>query len=340
MNQDVLLEVDNLHTWFADNGKIVQAVNGVTFSLRHGEVLGLVGESGCGKSSTCRSIIGLVQHGGLNTQGRILYNGQDLLQFSEREMAALRGKEISMIFQEPMNALNPVTTIGEQLAESMIHLNLSKDEVRKQSIDMLRLVGIASPELRLGFYPHQLSGGMRQRAMIAIALAPRPKLLLADEPTTALDVTIQDQIMKLLLRLIKELGMSLILVTHNLGVASAMCDSIAVMYAGHIVERASAHDLFYFPRHPYTYGLICSLPMSKAEQNRLTPIMGTPPDLSRSIQGCPFAPRCIYAEARCRQELPQQVEVGKDHVSSCFYLDKLQNLPAVVEGPQPVTSKE
>lgn len=333
MNQEKVLEVKDLHTWFSNKGNIIQAVNGVSFDVHRGEVLGLVGESGCGKSSTCRSIIGLVQSGGYNVKGEILYEGKNLLNLSEKEWNSIRGSQISMIFQEPMNALNPVTTIGEQMAEAMVKLNLTKKEIKMRSIELLKRVEISSPEMRLSFYPHQLSGGMRQRAMIAIALASKPRLLLADEPTTALDVTIQDQIIKLLLQLIHDLDMSLVLVTHDLGVASSMCDSIAVMYAGRIVEQASAHDLFYHPSHPYTYGLMRSLPLYKDKKTKLSPIKGVPPSLSSRIIGCPFAPRCEYVTDQCKKMYPPLQQPSPHHYSCCFHIDQLQDLPAILEYP-------
>ena len=284
--QQPLLRVRELCTYFLNNKKIVRAVDGVSFDVNKGEIFGLVGESGCGKSATCRSLIRLVQSTGEIVGG-------------EKRMAEIRGKEIGMIFQEPMNTLNPLTTIGTQLREAYLHKNLTKAEMTEKAVEMMRLVGIPDPVMRLGDYPHQFSGGMRQRAMIAIALAAQPELLLADEPTTALDVTIQDQIVRLLLELREKLSMSMILVTHDMGVASRMCDRIAVMYAGHIVEMTTSHELFYNPRHPYTLGLMRSMPLA-GKGVRLEPIQGTPPDLSNQIIGCPFAPRCKMACERCR----------------------------------------
>ena len=294
-----LLSVRELRTYFLNNKKIVRAVDGVSFDVNKGEIFGLVGESGCGKSATCRSLIRLVQSTGEIVGGEILYKGKDLVTLSEKKMAEVRGREIGMIFQEPMNTLNPLTTIGTQLSEVFTHKKLSKEEIRQRAIEMMRLVGIPEPALRLKDYPHQFSGGMRQRAMIAIALAAQPELLLADEPTTALDVTIQDQIIRLLLELREKLSMSMILVTHDMGVASRMCDRIAVMYAGHIMEMTTSHQLFYAPRHPYTLGLMRSMPLA-GKGIRLEPIQGTPPDLSNEIVGCPFAPRCKMACERCR----------------------------------------
>lgn len=323
MMQETLLSVQNLHTYFLNGKKIVRAVDGVSFDIYKGEVFGLVGESGCGKSATCRSLIRLVQSSGEIVGGKILYQGRDVVQMSEREMEKIRGREIGMIFQEPMNTLNPVTTVGQQLMEVFLPLKLTRREAEKRAVEMLRLVGIADPEMRLKDYAHQFSGGMRQRAMIAIALAAEPMLLLADEPTTALDVTIQDQIIKLLLDLRQRLSMSMILVTHDLGVASRMCNRIAVMYAGHIVEMATAHDLFYTPRHPYTLGLMRSMPL-KGKGVKLEPIGGMPPDLSKEIPGCPFAPRCSMACDRCLKELPPLMEIAPGHQSRCHCVDRLE----------------
>lgn len=320
--QETLLSVRDLHTYFLNGKKIVRAVDGVSFDVHKGEIFGLVGESGCGKSATCRSLIRLIQSSGEIVGGQILYGGRDLVGLSEREMHRIRGREIGMIFQEPMNTLNPVATVGVQLTEVFRPLKLGREEEKRRAIEMLRLVGIASPETRLKDYPHQFSGGMRQRAMIAIALAAQPKLLLADEPTTALDVTIQDQIIKLLLDLRERLGMSMILVTHDLGVASRMCDRLAVMYAGRIMELAGAHDLFYQPRHPYTLGLMRSMPLA-GKGNKLEPIGGMPPDLSAEIRGCPFAPRCNRAQKRCMEELPELRAIVPEHFSRCHFAEQL-----------------
>lgn len=317
-----LLSVRELRTYFLNNYKIVRAVDGVSFDVNKGEIFGLVGESGCGKSALCRSLIRLVQSTGEIVGGEILYKGRNIVKLSEKKMAEVRGSEIGIIFQEPMNTLNPLTTIGTQLAEVYAHKKLSKAEIQQRSIEMMRLVGIPDPALRLKDYPHQFSGGMRQRAMIAIALAAQPELLLADEPTTALDVTIQDQIIRLLLELREKLSMSMILVTHDMGVASRMCDRIAVMYAGHIMEMTTSHQLFYAPRHPYTLGLMRSMPLA-GKGIRLEPIQGTPPDLSNEIVGCPFAPRCKMACERCLQEMPLLREVEPGHLSACHRAEDL-----------------
>ena len=321
--REPLLSVRDLRTYFLNGKKIVRAVDGVSFDVQRGEVFGLVGESGCGKSATCRSLIQLIQSSGEIVGGQILYNDRDIAQMTEKEMSAIRGREIGMIFQEPMNTLNPVTTIGTQLMESLAHQKLTRAEKQSRAVELMRMVGIADPENRLKDYPHQFYGGMRQRAMIAIALASQPKLLLADEPTTALDVTIQDQIIKLLLQLREQLNMSLSLVTHDLGVASRMCDHIAVMYAGHILEYATAYDLFYHPRHPYTLGLMRSMPLS-GKGRRLEPIKGMPPDLSKDMVGCPFAPRCDRACDRCRAELPELREIAPGHTTRCHLAEQLE----------------
>lgn len=321
--QENLLEVRDLRTYFLNGKKIVRAVDGVSFDVKKGEIFGLVGESGCGKSATCRSLIRLVQSSGEIVGGQILFGGRDIASMNEREMMNIRGKEIAMIFQEPMNTLNPVTTIGVQLTETFKKSGMSEEQKTSRAVELLRMVGIAAPEKRLNDYPHQFSGGMRQRAMIAIALASQPKLLLADEPTTALDVTIQDQIIKLLMKLREQLSMSMILVTHDLGVASQMCDRIAVMYAGHIMELTSAHELFYTPRHPYTLGLMRSMPLA-GKGMKLQPIKGFPPDLSKEIKGCPFAPRCAMAKEKCMNELPILREIAPGHQTRCHFAEALE----------------
>ena len=321
--QEPLLSVRELYTCFGNGKKIVHAVNGVSFDVHYGEVLGLVGESGCGKSATCRSLIQLIPSGGKVISGQILYKGRDIVQRTERELEKLRGKEIGMIFQEPMNTLNPVTTIGEQLMETMRAPGMTQKQKTARAVELLKLVDIPSPEERLKAYPHQFSGGMRQRAMIAIALASQPKLLLADEPTTALDVTIQQQIIRLLMDLRSRLNMSMILVTHDLGVASQMCDTIAVMYAGSLVEKAPARDLFSLPQHPYTYSLMQSIPTCEKKGRRLTPSPGAPPDLSEELQGCAFAPRCPYRQAICRTDTPPSLELAPQHLCRCHFAGKL-----------------
>lgn len=299
-----------------------------------------MGESGCGKSQTLRSILGLLKQPGRITGGEIRYKGADIAKMSQRELQKIRGKEISMIFQEPMTALNPVLRIRSQMYEAFEGEKLSKEEKRRRAIELLKLVGIPSPETRLDEYPHQFSGGMRQRAMIAIALGARPKLLLADEPTTALDVTIQDQIMKLLNQLKQELGMSIILVTHDLGVIAQMCDRVAVMYAGQIVEMTDTVTLFSRPRHPYTYGLMGSLPNEETAGTTLEAIKGSPPNLAHLPEGCPFSPRCKYACDLCRRERPALTEVEPGHLARCHRLDVTASFQGLIEVPDGAGRKE
>ena len=320
------MEVKNLHTDFITEERTVQAVNDVSFQIRRGETFGLIGESGCGKSVTCRSLIRLVKHPGKITGGEILYQGKNLLEYSEKEMRGIRGKEIGVIFQDPMTPLNPILTIHTPLVASLPDEKMTTTEKEERALELLRLVGIPSPKERLACYPHQFSGGMRQRAMIAIALASRPRLLLADEPTTALDVTIQDQIIRLLKRLKRELDMSLVLVTHDLGVASQMCDYIAVMYAGKIMETARAEVIFERPRNPYTYGLMRSIPSIAQKGKKLYSINGAPPNLNDMPKGCPFSPRCEFCEERCKKEMPPLVQVEPGHFSRCHCAEKMEHI--------------
>ena len=335
-----LLEVSDLHVAVPSKRETVRAVDGVSFQVFQGETFGLVGESGCGKSQTLRSILGLLKQPGRITGGEIRYKGADIAKMSQRELQKIRGKEISMIFQEPMTALNPVLRIRSQMYEAFEGEKLSKEEKRRRAIELLKLVGIPSPETRLDEYPHQFSGGMRQRAMIAIALGARPKLLLADEPTTALDVTIQDQIMKLLNLLKQELGMSIILVTHDLGVIAQMCDRVAVMYAGQIVEMTDTVTLFSRPRHPYTYGLMGSLPNEETAGTTLEAIKGSPPNLAHLPEGCPFSPRCKYACDLCRRERPALTEVEPGHLARCHRLDVTASFQGLIEVPDGAGRKE
>ena len=316
-----LLEVKDLSMFYLTKSSCVRAVNEVTFTVREGETFGLVGESGCGKSTAVRSLIRLLPEAGKIVSGTITYKGQDVTAMSEREVRRLRGREIGMIFQDPMTSLNPVTKVSKQFYESLKAEGLSRREMRERAIELLRLVDIPEPEQRLDNYVHEMSGGMRQRVMIAIALASRPKLLLADEPTTALDVTIQDQIIALLNSLRAKLGMSVLLVTHDLGVVNEMCDHVAVMYAGRIVETADTHGLLHDSRHPYTCGLINSLPAEHDTRTRLEPIHGAPPNLAQEIVGCPFAPRCPYATDVCRSVLPEMYEVAPGHQVRCHHAD-------------------
>jgi peptide/nickel transport system ATP-binding protein len=321
---DTLLDVKGLHTVFFTNAGLFRAVDDVSFSVGRGETLAIVGESGCGKSVTALSILRLVPNPpGKIVAGSVTFEGTDLLDLDEAEMRAIRGNRISMIFQEPMTSLNPVMTIGQQITEVVrLHRTMPRKEAWKQVIEMLRIVRIPEPEQRAREYPHQLSGGMRQRAMIAMALACRPALLIADEPTTALDVTIQAQILALILDLQKELGMGLILITHDLGVVAQTAQRVIVMYAGRKVEEASVETLFADPRHPYTRGLMASIPTlpsrgAKAEA-RLVEIPGIVPSLTNLPAGCAFAPRCALAIERCHEEQPPLQAWAADHFAACW----------------------
>jgi peptide/nickel transport system ATP-binding protein len=320
---EVALEIRGLTTSFATAGGLVRAVDAIDLELRAGEVLGLVGESGSGKSVTLRSLVRLVRAPG-RIEGQALWLGRDLIALPEAALLDVRGKEIAMIFQEPMSALNPVLTVRQQIDENLkAHTGLGRAERARRAIALLDLVGIAAAAERLDDYPHQFSGGMRQRVMIAIALASEPRLLLADEPTTALDVTIQDQILKLLLALRDRLGMSVILVTHDLGVVAQTCDRVAVMYAGRIMEVGPVVELFRNPRHAYTLGLLSSIPSGGATRQPLRSIEGAPPSLIDLPPGCAFAPRCTFATDACRQGRPALVTVGPDHQSACLHHDRV-----------------
>ena len=312
-----ILEVTDLSMHYVTKSTRTRAVERISFQIKEGETFGLVGESGCGKSTAARALMRLLPEAGKIVNGSIVYKGRDVVKMSQHELRQMRGREIGMIFQDPMTSLNPVTTVAKQFYETLRREGMSKQQMRKRAIELLRLVGIPEPEQRLDNYVHELSGGMRQRVMIAITLAGRPRLLLADEPTTALDVTIQDQIICLLNDLRHELGMSILLVTHDLGVVNEMCDHVAVMYAGRIVETADTRSLLHAPRHPYTIGLINSLPAEHDTRSRLEPINGMPPNLAREIVGCPFAPRCPRCEARCTAELPAMKDLGDGHLVRC-----------------------
>ena len=319
-----LLEIkDEKLSFFTPAGE-VKALNGVSFSMNEGEVLGIVGESGSGKSVTAYSIMGLTAYPGKLIGGTIYFNGHQIEKMSEKEMRKIRGNEVSIIFQDPMTSLNPVYTIGNQITEVIrLHTGKSKKEAYDRAEELLELVGINEPTKRLKQYPHELSGGMRQRVMIAIALACEPKLLIADEPTTALDVTIQAQILELMQELRQKLGMSIIMITHDLGVVASMCERIAVMYAGHIVEYGTADEIFYEPKHEYTKGLINSIPkLSTQEIERLVPIEGQPVDLLNPPAGCPFAPRCANCMKICLREMPPKTELSDTHYSHCWLLQK------------------
>ena len=328
---DYLLEVDNLQTYFFTRQGLVKAVDGVSFALRKGETLAIVGESGCGKSITAVSLLRLVPDppGRIIEGSKIKLAGRDLMQLSEDEMRKVRGNDISMIFQEPMTSLNPVMTIGAQIAEVLLlHQSMSKQEAHKKAIDMLRLVRIPEPEQRVKEYPHQLSGGMRQRAMIAIALACNPRVLIADEPTTALDVTIQAQILELIVDLQRTLGTAVILITHDLGVVAETAQRVIVMYAGRKVEEAAVEDVFGRPMHPYTKGLLNSIPRldlirgaGDGTAGRLQEIPGIVPALTALPKGCAFAPRCPLADDRCREEYPRYEQKRTGHWAACFKAD-------------------
>ncbi len=329
---DIALDVKDLQTWFYTRQGIVKAVDGVSFNLRKGETLGIVGESGCGKSITALSVMRLVPDPpGRIIGGRVTLDGRDLLDLDESEMRLVRGNDISMIFQEPMTSLNPVLTIGYQIAEALIlHRDLSRTEALSRAVEMLDMMRIPEPAQRAREYPHQLSGGMRQRAMIAMALACNPKVLIADEPTTALDVTIQAQILDLIVRLQQELGTAVILITHDLGVVAETTQRIIVMYAGRKVEEADVVPLFSNPMHPYTHGLMASVPrlaiMSGADADaaeRLEEIPGIVPPLNNLPPGCAFAPRCRFADDRCRAEYPPYQEKQPGHWAACWHSERL-----------------
>lgn len=326
---EILLEVVGLKTYFRSEQGLIKAVDDVSFDLRKGETLGIVGESGCGKSVMSLSIMQLVPRpGGKIVSGRITYYKDDtpidITSLDPRgpKMRSIRGNDMSMIFQDPMTSLNPVYSIGNQIMEAIrLHQGVGRSEARERAIDMLRSVGIAAPERRIDEYPHQLSGGMRQRAMIAMALSCNPSLLIADEPTTALDVTIQSQILELLMQLQEQSTMSTIVITHDLGVIAEMARRVIVMYAGKFVEQADTDSIFYNPCHPYTRGLLSSIPRI-GNKERLVPIAGSIPDLADLPPGCYFAPRCPHAENRCRQEEPPMYRVGDDHYAKCWLCEE------------------
>ncbi len=317
----VLLEVKNLTTKFYTQDGVVNAVNGVSFHVDEGETLGIVGESGSGKSVSQLSIMRLIPiPPGKISEGEVSFQGRDLLKISDDEMRQIRGNKIAMIFQDPMTSLNPVLTINQQVSEALeLHLNMDRDKARKRSIELLEMVGIPAAAERIDDYPHQFSGGMRQRVMIAMGLSCNPQLLIADEPTTALDVTIQAQILDLVKKLKHEIGMSMIWITHDLGVVAGLADRVNVMYAGFIVETAPVKEIYANPRHPYTLGLLNSIPrLDKGRKNKLTPIEGLPPDLIAMPKGCPFRPRCVFAIARCADENPALEPVGPRHQIACW----------------------
>jgi oligopeptide/dipeptide ABC transporter ATP-binding protein len=325
-----LLEVKSLSTQFQTGGGLVRAVDDVSWDVNEGETVALVGESGCGKSVSALSIMRLVAPpAGRIVGGQVLFKGRDLLRLSDEEMRHVRGREIAMIFQEPMTSLNPVLTVGRQLTEGLeIHLGLNPAAAQRRAGELLAMVGIADAERRLRQYPHQFSGGMRQRIMIAMALACNPALVLADEPTTALDVTIQAQILELMKDLSRRLGAAMLIITHNLGVVARYADRVNVMYAGRIIERGTARELYANPRHPYTLGLLGSVPrLDEPRRERLTPIEGQPPDLTRLPPGCAFTPRCAFRVDRCLREVPPLRPVGTDsHVSACWEAERVSRV--------------
>jgi oligopeptide transport system ATP-binding protein len=316
-----LLEVKNLKTQFFTQDGVVHAVNGISYHVDSGETVAIVGESGSGKSVGVMSLIRLIpQPPGKIVDGEVIFDGQDLLKLKEDELREIRGNRIAMIFQDPMTSLNPVLTIGRQITEAIeLHLNMNKEQARKRAVQLLEMVGIPGAESRLDDYPHQFSGGMRQRVMIAMGLSCDPQLLIADEPTTALDVTIQAQIVDLVRRLQDELGMAIIWITHDLGVVAGMADRVLVMYSGFIVEEGNVNDIYAHPRHPYTLGLLRSIPrLDLGRQKRLIPIDGLPPDLLEPPTHCPFAPRCSFVQDKCWQENPTLVEVTPGHKAACW----------------------
>lgn len=320
---EILLEVDDLHTHFSTLDGPARAVNGVSYVVRAGQTLGVVGESGCGKSVTAMSIMRLLPTPPARLYGAVRLQGIDLLSLSEADMRAIRGNRISMIFQEPMTSLNPVLTVGRQIAETVHrHQKVSRAQAMARAVEMLRLVQIPEPERRAKEYPHQLSGGMRQRVMIALALACNPEVLIADEPTTALDVTIQAQILDLIKRLQNELGMGVVMITHDLGVVAESCDQVIVMYAGRKVEEASVTELFDRPLHPYTRALMASMPSMNTQSKRLTEIPGLVPSPLEPQRGCAFAARCSLANARCTTETPGLTQQGQGHGVACFAVEE------------------
>lgn len=337
MDNRVLLDVKDLHVSFDTYAGEVKAVRGVSFHIDKGETLAIVGESGCGKSVTAQSVMQLIpMPPGRIKHGTIMFEDKDLAKFSDRQMQSIRGEEISMIFQDPMTSLNPTMKVGKQIMEGLIkHQKMSKDKAKEKSIEMLKLVGMPNPEKRVNQYAHEFSGGMRQRAMIAIALACNPKLLIADEPTTALDVTIQAQIIELMMELQKKLDTAIIMITHDLGVVAKISDRIAVMYAGIIVESGTSDEIFHNPQHPYTWGLLKSVPRLDTDiKERLIPIDGTPPDLFAPPKGCPFADRCEYAMKVCREKPAERYDLTDTHYTHCWL--KHEMAPKVVN---PITGE-
>ncbi|NOU99461.1 ABC transporter ATP-binding protein [Paenibacillus planticolens] len=323
MDHEVMLEVQGLTTTFQSNHQSFHAVDGISFQIRRGETLGVVGESGCGKSVTSLSIMGLIKHPGKVSHGQIKFKGTNLLSMSNKQLRQIRGNQISMIFQEPMTSLNPVYTIGNQIGEALsVHTKMNKKQIRERTIELLQMVGIPRMEEIIKAHPHQLSGGMRQRVMIAMAMACKPELLIADEPTTALDVTIQAQILELMRELQQANGMSMMLISHDLGVVSEVCDRVIVMYAGRIVEQGPVRDILDRPQHPYTRGLLASLPKHAKGERRLHFIPGQVPPPSQWGKGCRFAGRCASVMERCHHEIPPLIDNGAPNQAACWLIEK------------------
>jgi oligopeptide/dipeptide ABC transporter ATP-binding protein len=323
-----LLEISGLTTYFYTSGGTVKAVDGISYDVEEGETLAIVGESGCGKSVSALSLMRLIPNPpGEIVDGKMVFMGKDLLSLSEEDMRNVRGKDIGMVFQEPMTSLNPVLTIGLQLTETLIqHLSVTQDEADKRALDLMQMVGISDPGRRLSQYPHHLSGGMRQRVMIAMALACEPKLIIADEPTTALDVTIQAQILELMKNLTRDHGIAMIIITHNLGVVARYANRVNVMYAGKIIEKGTAKQIYHNPTHPYTLALLKSVPrMDQPRQAKLDPVDGQPPDLTKLDGGCAFRPRCRYVIDRCATEIPELVETSDGQLTACWHGGKLED---------------
>lgn len=322
VNKERVLEVNNLRTYFYTHSGVVKAVNGLSYHVNKGECVGIVGESACGKSVSAMSVLRLIPHPpGIIVGGQILFHGEDLLQASEERMRDIRGNRIAMVFQEPMTSLNPVLTIGRQISESLeLHRGVDRGAALQESVRLLKLVGIPDPDRRSKDYPHQFSGGMQQRIMIAMALSCNPELLIADEPTTSLDVTVQAQLLEMIASLRTEFGTAIIIITHNLGVVARYVDRVNVMYAGSLVETGPTEAIYAQPTHPYTLGLLASVPrLDSPRKEHLRVIKGLPPNLARLPKGCSFAPRCDYAMARCGEESPVLEKVGEDHYRACFY---------------------
>ena len=322
--EPVILQIENLKTsFFTSNGE-VQAVRGISLEVHKGEILGIVGESGSGKSVTSMSVLRLLADTAKIKEGRILFEDKDLTKFNKKKMQKIRGEEIAMIFQDPMSSLNPLIPVGKQVAEMIQthHPEVKGDQLKQKVLDLFKMVRIPEPEKRYKSYPHEFSGGMRQRVMIAMAFANHPKLLIADEPTTALDVTIQDQILKQMRNMQQEFGTSIMFITHDLGVVAELCDRVVVMYGGLIMEQAPINEIFDNPKHPYTLGLLASIPrLNQEKSKRLVPIAGSPPDMINPPKGCPFAPRCPYARNICAAECPEFTKISPEHSSRCWLLD-------------------